>query len=66
MEVSFPKVVFDKRIRVFDTSAVWEVKGNWKNYHIIRGSKKEVTPQALFSDNKGDELIFNFEGTGVP
>ncbi|HPT32634.1 MAG TPA: ADP-ribosylglycohydrolase family protein [Prolixibacteraceae bacterium] len=62
LEISFPKVVFDHRVSVFDTSGGWKKKGNWTNY--IR-SKRNTTPQALCSDTPGDELVFTFNGTGV-
>ena len=65
LEVSFPKLVFDKRVSVFETSSGWEMKGKWKNFGYTDRRTKEVINQALYSDNIGDELIFTFEGTGV-
>lgn len=56
MEVAFPKLVFDKRVNVFDASS-WEAKGKW--------SDKQVNDQVRFSGTAGDELNFSFEGTGV-
>jgi ADP-ribosylglycohydrolase len=56
MEVAFPKLVFDKRVNVFDASA-WETKGKW--------SDKKLNDRFTFSGNAGDELTFNFEGTGA-
>jgi ADP-ribosylglycohydrolase len=56
MEVAFPKLVFDKRVSVFDASA-WETKGKW--------SDKKLNDRFTFSGNAGDELTFNFEGTGA-
>lgn len=55
LEVSFPKLVFDKRVRVFDSDG-WSFKGNWKD-----NEKK----QAKYSGKAGDEAQFSFEGTGV-
>ena len=65
LEVAFPKLVFDKRVKVFATNG-WEMKGNWANYSYIEGwSKKEMKDQAKFSGTAGDEISFTFEGTGV-
>jgi len=65
LEVAFPKLVFDKKVSVFD-SKEWKVKGDWKSYsYFDRWWKKEVKDQARFSGNEGDELTFSFQGTGV-
>jgi ADP-ribosylglycohydrolase len=56
MEVAFPKLVFDKRVNVFDANN-WEAKGKW--------SDKAANDQVRFSGTAGDELTFNFEGTGA-
>ncbi len=58
-EVSFPKVIFDRRVNVFD-KGVWEFKGNW----VTRMKEKDV-PRDRVSGNAGNEAIFTFEGTGV-
>lgn len=55
MENSFPKVVFDKRIRAFSDESC-KMTGNWQNYR---------NRQAVFSGTKGDEINFTFEGTGI-
>jgi hypothetical protein len=55
LEVSFPKLVFDKKVNVFAKDG-WELKGNWSNYSNDR---------AKFSGTAGDEIAFSFEGTGV-
>lgn len=57
LEISFPKLVFDRSVSVFEKSG-WEFKGKWETYKI-------KSDQAKFSANSGDEAIFNFEGTGV-
>lgn len=54
-EDSFPKLVFDKRVRVFDHDG-WNFRGNWQDY----GKQ-----QAKYSGKAGDEAQFTFEGTGV-
>jgi ADP-ribosylglycohydrolase len=65
LEVAFPKLVFDKRVRVFDNNG-WNIKGNWKSYSYFDSwSKKEVKDQSKFSGTAGDEISFTFEGTGV-
>lgn len=55
LEVAFPKLVFDKKISVFDQQA-WEMKGKWVDF----GKK-----QAKLNGKAGDEISFSFEGTGV-
>lgn len=65
LEVSFPKLVFDKKISVFD-SKEWKSKGSWKSYSYFDSWRKvEVKDQALFSGNAGDELSVSFHGTGI-
>ncbi|MDP2334936.1 MAG: ADP-ribosylglycohydrolase family protein [Bacteroidota bacterium] len=54
-EEAFPKLVFDKRVKVFAKDG-WELKGNWTDYHGDR---------AKFSGTAGDEISFTFDGTGV-
>jgi hypothetical protein len=59
LEVSFPKLVFDRRVTIAEKEG-WEFKGKWgTNY------KDNHVPQARFSAKAGDEAVFNFEGTGV-
>jgi molybdopterin-biosynthesis enzyme MoeA-like protein len=58
-EVAFPDVVFDKKSDVFDNEG-WSIKGKWEEY--LNWDKKK---QALFSNTKGDEISFTFNGTGV-
>jgi hypothetical protein len=55
LEVSFPKLVFDKSLSVFANEG-WSVKGKWE----ILGENK-----AKYSSHAGDEISFTFEGTGV-
>lgn len=54
-EVAFPKLVFDKKVSVFDPNG-WELKGNWADYGKNSGK---------FSGTSGSEISFSFEGTGV-
>ncbi len=63
VEVSFPDLVFEKRISVFDADA-WQLKGSWKPYEISsRGG--ETSKQSVFSGKAGDELMIKFQGTGI-
>jgi hypothetical protein len=62
-ENSFPDVVFDKRVSVFDKTG-WTFKGNWKTYEVT-GNQNNKVKQAMVSEKGGDELEFSFSGTGV-
>jgi len=64
LEVSFPDVVFDKTISVFDTAG-WHFKGSWKPYQIISESDKKLVKQSMYAEKNGDELVFDFTGTGI-
>ena len=65
LEVSFPKLVFDKRVKVF-TNDGWELKGVWDSYaQVNKWTKKETKDQAKYSGKAGDEISFTFEGTGI-
>jgi hypothetical protein len=64
LEVSFPKLVFDRKINVSDQSVT--KKGSWVNSSKPKDPTKiELTSQAVYSANANDELSFEFEGTGV-
>jgi hypothetical protein len=63
-EISFPNVVFDKTVSVFDKNG-WSFKGSWKPFEIISESEKKVTKQSMYSDKAGDELDIDFSGTGI-
>jgi hypothetical protein len=62
-EVSFPNVVFDKTVSVF-SGKEWKFKGNWKPLEIT-GDDKKITKQSMYSETQGDELGFDFNGTGI-
>ena len=55
LEVAFPKLVFDKKVSVFESEG-WKMKGKWTSF----GNN-----QAKYSGTSGDEISFDFEGTGV-
>jgi hypothetical protein len=57
LEVSFPELVFDRKVSVFENGG-WEFKGKWETF-------KKGMNQSKFSSNAGDEAIFTFNGTGV-
>jgi len=63
IEVSFPNVVFDERVSVFEDNG-WSFKGNWKPYEIT-GRDRQVIKQSMYTEKSGDELLFEFSGTGV-
>jgi hypothetical protein len=62
-EESFPDVVFDKTVSVFDKPA-WVFKGSWQQHEFISDENKKVR-QSMYSDKAGDELLFRFTGTGI-
>jgi hypothetical protein len=64
LEISFPDVVFDHRVSIFEPSA-WQMKGNWQTYKVIPWQQKKLEPQAMFSGKAGDELVLKFNGTGI-
>lgn len=64
LEVSFPDLVFDRRLSVFDKEG-FEFKGDWKTFEIMSGRESKPEKQSVYSDKEGDELTINFEGTGI-
>ena len=62
-EDSFPDVVFDKTVSVFDQEG-WQFKGNWKPFEVISEGDKKIK-QSMYSEKAGDELILKFTGTGI-
>jgi len=64
IENSFPDVVFDRRVSVFD-DAGWSFKGKWKSFELFSGSENKNVKQAMFAEKAGDELEFAFTGTGI-
>jgi hypothetical protein len=61
LEVSFPDVVFSRKISVFEPG--WSFKGNWKPFEVERNNQK--TKQSMYAFAKGDELVLEFQGTGI-
>ena len=64
LEVSFPNLVFDKKISIFDNGK-WTQKGNWKTYKQASWGKTEPTDQSRYSGKACDELELSFYGSGI-
>ena len=62
-EVSFPNVVFDKKISVFEENE-WVRKGRWETRQVT-GRDGQSRGQSLFSERAGNELELAFSGTGI-
>jgi hypothetical protein len=63
-EVSFPDVVFDRKISVFNNNG-WKFKGKWSSYEISSDRGKKMVKQSIVTDKAGDELEIPFTGTGI-
>ena len=64
LEVSFPDVVFDKRVSVFDKNG-WTFTGKWKPLEISSGRDKQLRKQSMYAEKAGDEIVIDFSGTGI-
>lgn len=64
LEVSFPKVVFDKRVSVFEKES-WTYKGKWQTLTRKTRGENELINVSQCSDRKGDMTELLFTGTGV-
>ena len=64
LEVSFPNVVFDRKVTVFEKDS-WNFNGNWET--IASKSESGIAPQgkSKCGGEKGDSVEFTFTGTGV-
>jgi hypothetical protein len=63
-EVSFPDLVFDKRISVFDDNG-WTIKGKWKVLEVSSKRDPQLRKQSIYAEKDGDELLIKFSGTGI-
>ena len=63
LEVSFPNLVFDKRVSIFDKEG-WSFKGKWQTIES-KGNDNKVVKQSMYAEKPGDELEFAFNGTGI-
>ncbi len=64
LEISFPDLVFDRNISVFDKKE-WKSKGKWDIHGAASGGDNPLPGQAMVSGNSGDELSIEFSGTGI-
>jgi len=64
LEVSFPNVVLDRKIPVFDKVA-WTFEGNWQTYQRKSWSENKLVDQSKFSQKAGDTIEITFSGTGI-
>jgi hypothetical protein len=64
LEVSFPNVVLDKKVTVFEKNS-WKFKGTWQT--ITRNSRtgNEIVNVSQSAEKNGDVVEFTFDGTGV-
>ena len=63
-EVSFPNVVFDKKISVFEENG-WKFTGKWQPFEVPEGRSGLSVKQSMYAEKKGDELSIGFSGTGI-
>jgi len=64
LEVSFPNVVYDKKISVFEKD-FWKFAGKWQIVKEKSGNMNETVDVSEFAENKGDMVELSFTGTGV-
>jgi hypothetical protein len=62
-EVSFPNLVFDKRISVFDEGS-WSFGGDWKVLEARDGRGQKVK-QSVYAETPGAVAEITFNGTGI-
>jgi hypothetical protein len=62
LEVSFPDLVFDRSVPVFDKGK-WNFTGKWEVYQT--GAQDKRRDQSMWSGNAGDEAEISFTGTGI-
>jgi hypothetical protein len=63
VEVSFPNLLFDKKVTVFD-SKDWSFRGKWTAFEV-KGSDNKPVKQSMFAEKAGDEIEIGFLGTGI-
>jgi len=64
LEVSYPDVVYDKTVSVFDKNG-FVFKGDWKPFEVFNGYEKKMNKQSMVAGKAGDELLIDFSGTGI-
>jgi hypothetical protein len=64
LEVSFPDLVFDRSLSVFESKEL-KFTGKWQPFEVQSGGEMKPVKQSVFSDKAGDELVIDFSGTGI-
>jgi hypothetical protein len=64
LEISFPDLVFDHKVSVFDRSS-WKFQGNWQTLKTVPWGETDPVSQSVYADKPGDEVEFAFTGTGI-
>jgi len=64
LEVSFPNVVLEKKISIFDKN-VWKFTGNWKTYQKVGWPGEKPLDQAIFAEKADDAIEISFTGSGI-
>lgn len=64
LDVSFPNVVLNKKISIFDKNA-WKFTGNWKTCQRVGWPGEKPWDQAIFAEKAGDAIEISFSGTGI-
>jgi hypothetical protein len=64
LEVSFPDVVFDRQVSVFDKDA-FIFKDSWQTHKVMYGQPRIPHDQSLVAMKNGDETEITFTGTGI-
>ena len=64
LEVSFPNVVFDKLVTIFEKGP-WKFNGKWEIVSRKARRTNEVANVSQCASKKGDMVEFEFTGTGV-
>jgi hypothetical protein len=63
-EVSFPNLVFDHRISIFEDSQ-WRLKGKWQTYKMTPWGETSPVQQSRYAEKAGDNAELTFNGTGI-
>jgi hypothetical protein len=64
LEVSFPNVVLDKKISIFEKDA-WSFSGNWKTIQRQGWPENKMVDQSKYTGKQGDAIEISFTGTGI-
>lgn len=64
LEISFPYVVFDRNISVFEKNE-WKTTGKWQYPKITSGVRGSFRDLAMVSGKAGSQVELTFTGTGI-